>query len=168
MKQHWESWQSSLLCSQVEPSPLFAWFQSSSFREASVQGWCAAQLGSFCRHQKPVPQIKKKKKKRESKEMHGSDRRKACLYLLHWRILPNKVRDICAPLLRNHLFCELDLPVSTSHHYARVCQVEGKKKELVHQGLTSCFSAMFAPFCLFFLILMFSVMFQISFGGDCV
>lgn len=37
-----------------------------------------------------------------------------------------------------------------------------EKKEFVHQGLTSCFSALFAPFWLSFLVLMFSVVFQIS------
>lgn len=176
MKQHRKAGSGACCAPWMSRALWFAWFQSSDSGDPLVQRWYAAQLPSvFCSPHKAVHCIKNQRKQRNT-QLRRTQKRSLFVLITLEDISRSdhpsenvtsyntaKQGEGCLRFSASYAGSScLEAPSTAMPEFSKLKE----KREFVHQGLTSCFSALFALFWLSFLVVMFSVVFQISSVSD--
>lgn len=166
MKQHRKAGSGACCTPWLSRALWFVWFWPSDSGDPLVKRWYAAQLPpAFCSPHKAVPSIKNQRKHRNtqlretqknslfvlitlenvSRSDHPSENMTSC----------NTAKQGQGCLRFSASYAGSSCLEAPSTALPEFSELKGKR-EFVHQGLTSCFSALFALFCLSFLVVMFS------------
>lgn len=169
MKQHRKAGSGSCYTPWLSRTLWFVCFQSSSSGDPFVQRCYAAQLPSaFCSPHKAVPCIKNQRKHRNTQLRQIEKKRLFVLITLEDILRSDHPSEnmtscnttkqgqgcLCFSASYASLSC-LEAPSTAMPEFSKLKE----KRDFAHQGLTSCFSALFALFCVSFLVLLFSVVF---------